>query len=227
MIPRLAGVVWSPRKTMSAIVADPAFLSTWIVLLLTWGACAAWLLRTDVGRQSLVDERVRVVEALGGRVDDAAYVRLQMDPPVSAYFTSGGRLLLNPAVTLAAAGGLFLWAGRTGRPIRYAVALAIAVHATAALVLQQLVATPVALARESLASTSNLAALVPVADEGTLAARVLGTIDVFGLWWVGLLGVGAGAATGRGAWRPTLLFGAVYVVVAAVMAAGVAAVGGF
>jgi hypothetical protein len=173
-----------------------------------------------------VDDWVRVVEAFGGRVDDAAYAALQARPPLVGYFTSGGRLLLNPGVTLTVAGGLYLWARRAGRPIRLAVAVAIAVHATAVLVLQQLVATPLALVRESLTSTTNLAALVPVTDEGTLAARVLGTIDVFGVWWIGLLALGAGAATGRGAMRPALLFGAVYVVGAAVMAAGLAIAGG-
>jgi hypothetical protein len=211
---------------MSAIVADPAFLSTWAVLLLTWTACAVWLLRTDVGQQALVDERVRAVEAFGGRVDDAAYAAWQARPPLLGYFTSGGRLLLNPGVTLAVAGGLFLWARRAGRPIRPAVATAIAVHATTVLVLQQVVATPVAFVRESLASTTNLAALVPVADEGTVMARLLGAIDVFGVWWVCLMAIGAGAATGHGATRPALLFVAVYVVGAAVIAAALAVAGG-
>jgi hypothetical protein len=211
---------------MTAIVADPAFLSTWAVLLLTWTVCALWLLSTDVGQQSLVDERVRAVEAFGGRVDDAAYAAWQARPPLVGYFASGGRLLLNPAVTLAVAGGLYVWARQAGRPIRLVVAAAIAVHATTVLVLQQAIATPVAFVRESLGSTTSLAALVPVADEGTLMARVLGAIDVFHVWWVCLLAIGAAAATGRGATRPALLFGAVYVVGAAAIAIGLAAAGG-
>ena len=225
MTSRLAGVVWSPRKTMSAIVADPAFLSTWFVLLLVWAACAALLLRTDVGQQALVDERVRVVEAFGGRVDDAAYAALQDRPPLLAYFTSGGRVLLNPIVTLAVAGGLFGWSRRTGHGMKWVVALAIAVHAGVILVLQQLIATPVAFVSQSLGSTTNLAALLAVADEGTLGAGLLGAIDVFGIWWVCALAIGAGAATGRGALRPALVFGLVYMVGALVLAAGVAAGG--
>jgi hypothetical protein len=119
-----------------------------------------------------------------------------------------------------------VWARQAGRPIRLVVAVAIAVHATTVLVLQQAIATPVAFVRESLGSTTSLAALVPVADEGTLMARVLGAIDVFHVWWVCLLAIGAAAATGRGATRPALLFGAVYVVGAAAIAIGLAAAGG-
>ena len=45
--------------------------------LLAVAVCGGLLLSTPVGRQALVDERVRVIEALGGRVDDAAYAALQ------------------------------------------------------------------------------------------------------------------------------------------------------
>ena len=44
--------------------------------------------------KALVDERVRQVEAFGGRIDDAAYAALQRPRPWLTYFTSGGRLLL-------------------------------------------------------------------------------------------------------------------------------------
>ena len=51
--------------------------------------------------------------------------------------------------------------------------------------------------RESLTSPFNLAALLPFFDEGSAAARFLGTIEVFGLWWVVLLAVGCAALAGR------------------------------
>ena len=100
---RITGVLMRPRSTMTALVAAPACLVCWIVILVIWLACASWLLSTAVGRQALVDERVRIVEAFGGRIDDAQYAALQASPPVITYFTSGGRLLLSPPVTLAVA----------------------------------------------------------------------------------------------------------------------------
>ena len=102
---RVTGVLMHPRATMAEVVRHPAFITTWVVVLLVVAVCGGLLLSTPVGQQALVDERVRVTEAVGGRVDDATYAGLQNDPPVSIYLTSGGRLLLTPPVTLVVALG--------------------------------------------------------------------------------------------------------------------------
>lgn len=224
---RLLKLPTAPRRVMTAAagLSLPRVLATWLVLLTIWAAAAAALLSTPVGRQALVDERVRVVESLGGRVDDATYARLQAAPPYWVYFTSGGRLLLAPPVTLAVAAGLFVWLRRT-TPVTYTQSLSAAVHATAALVAQQVVAAPLHFVRESLTSPFNLAALLPFFDEGSAAARVLGTLEIFGLWWVVLLAIACGVLAGRrarGYFGP--LVGA-YAGVAAVVAIAVVLTGG-
>lgn len=198
-------------------------LAAWALLITVWTAGAWVLLGSPVGRQALVDERVRVVEAVGGTVDDAEYSALQAHPPYWIYFSSGGRALLFPAVTLGVAAGLYVWLGR-GRG--FVAALNVSIFASVALVLQQLVATPLHMVRESLTSPFNLAALLPFFDEGSLPARFFGTVELFGLWWVCLLAVGCAALAGRRA-REFLvpLFG-VYVAVAAVVAGLVVLTGG-
>jgi hypothetical protein len=189
------GVLRHPRKTMTEVVRKPAYVVAWVFLLAVLAACAFVLLSTNVGRQALVDERVRVIEALGGRVDDAAYAALQANPPWLVYLTSGGRLLLTPAVTLLVALGLMALAALDGVKVRYGVALAITVHASAVLALQQVLATPLHFVRESLTSPTNIAGVLPLLEEGSLPARWLGSIDWFGLWWVWLLAVGLAVAT--------------------------------
>lgn len=191
------GVLWHPRRTMASVVRRPAYAAAWVVLLATLAACAFALLSTSIGRQALVDERVRVIEALGGRVDDAAYAALQANPPWLVYLTSGGRLLLTPAITLLVALGLMALAALDRVRVRYGVAVAIAVHASVVLALQQVVATPLHFGRESLTSPTNIAGVLPLLEEGSLPARWLGSIDLFGLWWIWLLAVGLAAATGR------------------------------
>lgn len=195
------------------------------MLLATWAICAAALLATGVGRQALVDERVRAVEALGGTVDDATYRDWQARPPTWVYLASGGRTLLLPPVTVAVAA--MLWA-LTRRAIGhgFVASLSVAVHASTVLVVQQIVATPLHLLRESLTSPFNLAALLPVFDEGTLLARLFGTIELFGLWWVVLLALGCGVLTGERAraYVPRLV--GAYVGVALVVASVVALAGG-
>lgn len=198
-------------------------LATWAVLLVLWAVPAAYLLQSSVGRQALVDERVRMVEALGGSVDDAAYTALQRRPPTWVYAVSGGRTLLLPVVTLAAAAALACWPGRQRG---FLASLSVAVHATTVLVLQQLLATPLHVVRESLTSPFNLAAVLPLFDEGSWPARFLGTIEVFGVWWVLLLAVGAGVLAERRARDFVLPLVGVYVGVAAAIAAAIVASGG-
>lgn len=222
---RVMGVFWHPRATMTEVVRHPSFTAAWVTLLAVLALCAWALLSTQIGRQALVDERVRVIEALGGRVDDVAYAALQASPPWLVYLTSGGRLLLTPGITLLVAAGLMAMAALDGVKVRYVVALAITVYASAVLALQQVVATPLHFVRESLTSPTNIAGVLPMLEEGSLPARWLGSIDIFGLWWVGLLAVGLSAATGRPARRYMARLLVAYVGVAALVAAVFAVLG--
>jgi hypothetical protein len=228
LLARLTGMVLRPRSTLQAAIhlGAGAVAVTWLAILVVWLAAAAWLLNQPVGRQALVDEQVRVVEALGGRVDDARYQAWQAHPPWRTYFTSGGRALLLPVTTVLVATGLFLFARRHAPGVRYLAALSVAVHANVVLAAQQAVATPLHALRESLTSPFNLAALLPFFDEGSLPARVLGTVELFGLWWALLLAFGAAALTGR---RARTYVGPVlgsYVGVAAAVAGVVVLMGG-
>ena len=222
---RVTGVLLHPRATMSEVVRHPAFITTWVVVLLVVTVCAGLLLSTPIGRQLLVDERVRVTESLGGRVDDATYARLQNDPPVSIYLTSGGRLLVTPPVTIGVALGVMALARRDGARVTFVTALAIAVHATVVLALQQVIATPVHYAYESLTNPMNLAGMLGAFDEGSWPARLFGSIDVFGLWWMWLLSLGMAAATGRPAREYIWKLLAVYLGIAAIVAAAFAVLG--
>ena len=106
-------------------------------------------------------------------------------------------MLLLPITTLAVATGLYLWTRRQAPGVRYLAALSVTVHASVILAAQQVVATPLHIVRESLTSPFNLAALAPFFDEGSWPARLLGTVELFGLWWVLLLALGAATLTGR------------------------------
>jgi hypothetical protein len=224
---RLVKLATAPRVAMADAVRVPLgrVLTAWLLLLGIWAVAGTVLLSTTVGRQALVDERVRVVESLGGQVDDPSYARLQAAPPLWVYFTSGGRLLLTPPVTLAVASGLFLWLRREAT-VTFTQCLSASVHATAALVAQQVVATPVHLLRESLTSPFNLAALLPFFDEGSVPARFLGTVEVFGLWWVLLLALGCAALAGGRARSFIGPLVGTYAGVAAVVAGAVLLTGG-
>lgn len=226
MIRQIAGIIFRPRAVLAELTDRPAWVATWLSILIVWLVLGGLLLSTDIGQQALVDERVRVIEAFGGVVSDDGYEALVAAPPWWVYLTSGGRLLLTPAVTLVAAAGVWAAARRHRKETRFTQALAVAVHATVVLLVGQLIATPLHFARETLTSPLNLAAVLPFMEEGTYRARMFGALDVFALWWAGLLALGVATLTGRsvGRYLGGTLIG--FATVAAVMAAVMAVMGG-
>jgi hypothetical protein len=223
---RIAGVVMYPRTTLASLVGTPTWFGLWLAILIVWAVCGGWLLSTDVGQQALVDERVRVIEALGGTVSDVDYAGLQAQPPWWVYFSSGGRLLLLPVTTVAVALGLMAVARLEGASASWSQAMALVVHATVVLLIGQLVATPMHYVREALTSPINVATVLPLVDDGTLAARFFGTMDLFAVWWAGLLALSLSVLTGRRFRRYAGPLAALYLGSAAVAAAVFAAMGG-
>lgn len=219
---RVVGVLLHPRLTMAAVVREPSFITVWALVLLVVAACGVSILSTAVGQQALIDERVRTTEMIGGHVDDAAYAELLARPPISAYLTSGGRSLMTPPATLIVALALMGLAAMERASMRFVVALAIVVHATIVLALQQVIAVPAQLIRESLGSPTSLATVLPVVEDGTWLAGWFGAVDVFGIWWVVLLSIGLAAATGRSTIRCGFRLGAAYLIIAAIVAGAVA-----
>jgi hypothetical protein len=211
---------------MAALAERPVWLDTWLVILMTWAACGGFLLSTDTGQQALVDERVRVVESVGGTITDEEYAALLASPPWWVYFTSGGRLLLTPAMTVLVAAGVWAAARMSGAAVRWSQAVSVVVHASIVLLLAQLVATPIHVVRESLTSPINLAAVLPLMEEGTVPARFFGSIDLFAMWWALLLAIGLSVLTGRRTSRYGLALAAIYATFAAVVAAVSAVMGG-
>ena len=109
--------------------------------------------------------------------------------------------------------------------MRFQQALAIVVHASVVLLLGQLIATPLHYVRESLTSPLNLAAVLPLMEDGTAPARFFGSLDLFALWWAGLLAIGLSVLTRRRTMRYVWSIAGVYLAFAAVVAGLTTAVG--
>jgi hypothetical protein len=219
-------MVFRPRHTLAEVIQAPAWIATWSVILVTWAILAGPLLLSDVGPQAVVDERVRVIESFGGDVTDSEYAALQASPPWWVYLTSGGRTLLTPLATVVVAGGVWLVARAEQVRATMRQSLAIAVHVSVVLLIGQLVATPLHFVRESLTSPLNLAAVLPLMQEGTVQATFFGTMDLFALWWMVLLAMGLSVLTGRPTTRYLGALTAGYVAFAAIVAAVIAVRGG-
>jgi len=226
VIRRIAGVVVRPRATLVEVASRPAWVATWGFILIAWTLCGGWLLASDIGRQALIDERVRVVETFGGTVSDAQYQALQSNPPYWVYLTSGNRALLLPLTTLAVAVAVWLVANGDGGAATFSQALALVVHASVVLLIGQLLATPLHYVRESLTSPLNLTAVLPFMEEGTFRARMFGAVDLFALWWAVLLAMSLSILTRRRVGRYLLAITVAFLGFGGVVAALIAASGG-
>jgi len=105
-------------------------------------------------------------------------------------------------------------------------AYAVVVHSGIVLVVQQLFTLPLDYARETLSSPTNLAVFLPFLDENSFAARMLGSIDLFLIWWAINLAIGLGVLYRKrtGPIATTLLV--IYVAIAVIIAAVKSAVSG-
>ena len=202
---RLRGILARPRATFSTVAAHPRWRGPLAVLTLAAVIAGTAFMSTAVGRQALVDEWERSASAFGRDVDDAGYARLGDLSRIAPWYGAGRALLLLPAAVLVAAAAVWATVGR--RPPRpFALALAVAAHAAVPLALRELVAAPVNYLRESTVSAFTLGAMMPSLDAASPAARALGTLDLFVLWFAVLVAFGASVAYGR-RFR-TLLLGA-------------------
>ncbi len=225
VVQTLFGTLRRPRQTFAALAARPAWTGALLVTFAIIGAAKVGLMLTPEGQQALTDQWATRAEAFGQPVTDAnyqAFVNLgSRAVEIAAATAIGTGLVLAVAVALLAH---LLFRGRTGATLSQA--LAVTTHAGAALALRELVAAPLNFVRESLSSPLTLGTLFQGLDEVSAAARFLGMIDLFWVWWLALLAFGFSAVYGRRAGRLAAGFIGLYVAFGLVMAGAMAVLGG-
>jgi hypothetical protein len=79
--------------------------------------------------------------------------------------------------------------------------------------------TPLNYVRETMSSATNMAVFLPMLDESSFLARLLGTIDLFLIWWVFVLAIGLGVLYRRKTGPIAVGLYAVYGIIAVLIAA--------
>jgi hypothetical protein len=226
LLARMYGVVRRPRPTFAAIVRTPSWAPVLVVTTAITFLCSAGFLRTDVGRQALVDQWERTAAAFGQTVDDAGYARMEETAAsggVGLLYAAATALGYGPVLVFAVSALLFL----ALKPRHaYAQVLAVVAYAGVILALRQVIATPFDYVRESIASPTTLVQFFSMFDEASPVARFLGVIDLFVVWWIVVLAIGASALYGRSARGLALAFAGAYVVLALAAALVMAVSGG-
>jgi hypothetical protein len=221
---RLLGVLLSPKAAYADVAAAPRwFGALGVVLLLTMGPTAAFL-STDVGKQAMLDQQIRQAESFGRTLNDAQYQRLERMAQYAPYVAVAGQLVSLPLVALVLAGiALAVFNAILGGDATFQQVFSIVSHSGMVIGLSTLFAVPLDYARETLTSPANLAVFLPFLDENSFAARFLGSVDLFHVWWIVSLAIGFGALyrrrTGPIATTLFVVYGAIVLAIAAIRTA--------
>lgn len=185
--------------------------------------CSAVFMRTEVGRQALVDQWERTALAFGRSVDEAGYAALVAFSENAVGYAVVTAFARGPLLACALAAAILVVFGRAAS---YTQALSVTAHASLILALQQLVAAPLNYLGETTASPTTVGRLFQAFDEASLPARFLGTLDLFVVWWLLVVAAGVAVLYGRPARPVAMMFVGVYVGIAAVLAIAMAVTGG-
>jgi hypothetical protein len=223
---RIAGIIRRPRTTFEAVIARPRWAGLLIALFAVSIPVSAAFFATPVGRQALVDQWERTAIAFGQPVDDARYAELQELSRMGPAYAAATALATGPVAALALSAVLYGVFGRRRRDgVSFRQVLTVVVHASVILTLRHVVAAPINYARESSASPTTATLFFSMLDEGSGAARFFGLIDIFVVWWLVVLAIGASALFGGRTRTYAAQFIAVYIGLALVLAGTMAWLG--
>jgi Yip1 domain len=199
LLARVLGVFFSPRAAYAEVAARPRVLGALALVVGIAMAVNAAFAATDVGKDAIVDVAVRMMEGFGLQVSDAMYAGIETRVQNSAVRDA----LINQAVfhliVSTALAGLLLgvFTAIMGGNATFKQVYAIVVHSGFIISLSQLFVTPLNYLRGTISSAANLGVFLPFLDESTFLARLLGSIDLFIIWWLISLAIGIGILYGK------------------------------
>ena len=221
---RIPGVIFSPRATYAGVAARPRALGALAFVVLISIAGTFTFLSTETGQQAMLDQQVRTMESFGVKMNDATYERIEQVAGRAKYFGAAGQLIALPLEALVVAGIAFaVFNAAQGGDGTFRQVFAVVSHSGVVIALSQIFGLPLAYARENMSGATNLGVLAPFLDENSFPALVLGSVDLFMLWWAVSVAIGLGVLyrkrTGPIAATLIVVYVAIGVIIAAVKSA--------
>jgi hypothetical protein len=190
---RVLGVLFSPRATYAAVAAHPRALGVLLIAIVLSAGASAALLSTQVGQDALIDQQIRLLESFGMTVSDQMYAQMQARLDNAPYITVAGTAAGYLVGSLVVAGILIaVFNAALGGNARFKQVYTVVAHSFVIPTVQRLFASPLDYAKQSLSSPTNLGVFTPFLDEGSFPALLLGSIDLFVIWWIVNLAIGVG-----------------------------------
>lgn len=217
---RIVGIMFTPRATYADVAARPRWAAVLLIVYLVTASAATALMTTEVGRTAVVDYQISQAESYGRQMSQQQLDRLEAFSkflpyvaPVIQLVTLGFGCLLVSGIAFA------VFTALLGGDARFQQVFAVVVHSGVILAALALFSTPLAYARQTLSSTTNLAVFFPFLDDSSFPARLLGAIDLVYIWWMVSLAIGLGVVYRKRTAPIAATMIAIYVVIGIVIAA--------
>jgi hypothetical protein len=222
---RFWGVLTSPRETFADVAARPKWFGMAALILIVTALCTGVFFSTQVGQTAYLDRVAESARQSGREIPEAQWAVMQKMASYMGLIYGVATLVFGPLMWLIMAGILFaVFNAALGGTATFKQLFAVFVHSSAVTVLQQVLVTPLNYFRETMTSATNLGVFLPMLDEGSFLAKLLGMVDLFLVWWVILLAIGLGVLfkrkTGPIAAGLFVVYGVIAVIVAAFFGRG-------
>ena len=216
---RFIGVITAPKETFAAVVPAPKWLGMLALTTVIVAFFSALPMTTDAGKQAAIDQQVESMKGFGMEVSDQMYAQMEKGSAMMPYTTAGFVLILSPIMAVVIAGILFaIFNAALGGEASFKQVFAVLVHAGAVSAMSTVFSGIVNYFRGGVGSAANIGALLPMLPEHSFAANLLGTVDVFLVWYVIVLAIGLGVLYKRRTQPIAISLLAFYAVIALVIA---------
>lgn len=216
---RFIGVITAPKETFAGVVAAPRWLGMLVLTSVIVAFFAALPMMTEAGQQAAIDQQVESMKSFGFEVTDQMYDAMEKGASRMPYTTGISVLVISPIMAVIIAGILFaIFNAALGGEASFKQVFAVLVHAGAVSALSSVFSGVINYFRGGVGSAANLGALLPMLPEGSFAANLLGTVDVFLVWYAIVLAIGLGVLYKRRTQPIAIALLAFYAVVAIVIA---------
>jgi hypothetical protein len=224
---RVVGVIFSPKETFVHIARDPRPFAMMAFVSIVAAIGTAIFFRTEVGQLAWLDAAVRQREAFGAEVDDTTYAGMERIAGFMGYIVPIYSLVVGPIVTMILAGIVkAAFAVISGAEATFKQTLGVIAASGVVILVQQCFVLPLNYVRETMTSATSLGAFLPMLAEDSFAARFLGTIDLFIVWWVIVLAIGLGVLFRRSTRTIALTLFGIYLIIALAVAGVTTMAGG-
>lgn len=219
LVARFLGIITSPKATFASVVAHPKWLGMLAVTTVLVAVFTALPMTTPAGRQAALDQQVESMKSFGFEVNDQMYEQMEKSSQMAPYTTGFSVLFISPIFAVVIAGILFaIFNAALGGEASFKQVFTVLVHAGAVSALSSVFSGVINYFRGGVSSAANLGALLPMLPEGSFTANLLGTVDVFLIWYIIVLAMGLGVLYRRRTQPIAISLLLVYAVIAVIIA---------